>query len=112
MSRWAAARRVACPCLALVWVAAHPGPASARDARVDRQVRELKALHQEILLSGALRKVDAMRAARRKRARPSDRLRSQPPRDRQEPLGPQGHNPAFASGIRRKGSIPANLRVN
>ena len=102
--------------LALALVTLAPSwAAAARDARVDQQVRELKAIHQEILLSGAMRKLDRLKgAARVKRRRLATHFGSRPPRDLTEALGPQGRAGAVSGfGVRADGAeIPANRKLN
>ncbi len=104
MNRSQASRRAARAALFVALLSTLlPALVSARDAEIDQQVRRLKALHQQILLGGAGRKIDAMRrAAALRRGRKPMTLRSAPPRDHLEAIGPQG-----MAGVAR-GLVPSD----
>jgi len=84
-----------------------PGRIEARDARVDAQIRRLKALQYEILISEEMARLQAPRAKGRKHARAFfDPDRSRPGLDDRFISRPQ---PAPAL---RRGSTPVNVRLN
>lgn len=86
--------------------------AFARDAETERQIRQLKAMQQELMLGGAGGRIDAMRAlAARLNGRKPKGMRSHPPRDHQEALGAQGTE-GTAFGLRSETtSQPVNQRI-
>src|SRR5262245_43414654 len=93
----------------------HAGDALGRDARIEDQVRRLKAMHQEILLGGACRRIDAIHALARRRPRQIvQAFRNHPPRDASEALGPQGRSgvPFGLAATRASGPLPSNVRVS
>ena len=113
MSRPAVKRATVRSGLLLVLLVSTAWPAAARDARIEQQIRELKAMHQGILLGG-VRRIDALHAlSRRKPGRLAQAFRSGPPRDHHEALGPQGVSGAPA-GLASDALDPApgNLKVN
>jgi hypothetical protein len=85
--------------------------ASARDAELDRRVRELKTLQREILFGGTARRIEIRKrlAARALRAHG---LRRETPRDHREALGPQGGaGPAAGMTSSIAGVVPVNRRI-
>src|SRR5262249_42604371 len=101
--------------LSLAWLLLHAVDALGRDDRIDEQVRELKAMHQEILLGGACRRIDALRTLARRRPRQIvHAFRSHPPRDVHEALGPQGRSgvPFGLASTRATGPQPLNVSVS
>jgi hypothetical protein len=92
---------------AAVMIAALPAPIEARDARVDAQIRRLKALQYQILLSEEAARLGAPRAKGKRHGRASfDPDRSRPARDDRFTLAPRPAPPL------RRGSTPANVRLN
>jgi hypothetical protein len=90
--------------------AALTSPIEARDARVDAQVRRLKALQYRILLSEETVRLDAPRAKRRKGSRAfSDPDRSRPAREDVFTVRPR-FTPPFHRGAAV--SAPVNVRLN
>ena len=100
----------------LALAAASPRRAFARDAAIDQQVRQWKAMQQELMLGGASRELDEMRAlAKRLKGRKpftgSKGLRSEPPRDHQEALGAQGMEGASTGMGSRTAAQPRNQPI-
>ena len=114
-SRFSATPTRAGRLLVLAMTLAAAAPVMGRDARTDEQVRRLKAMHQEVLLGGAGRKIDAMRKlASRHPRRLAQSFKSHPPRDHSEALGPQGRTgiPFGLASTRSLGPLPRNQRIS